>query len=113
MGRAALRGVQGLAWVEKIPIADIGEGERRSSAHRRGTEHQEVAQLRPQRTEATGTGCRPAPAGSRSVRVGWRSEASQEILSAPSEGFSTPCLILGSSKATTDYRGGAIIYVAP
>src|SRR5215203_4980929 len=96
MGRAALRGSQGLAWVEKVPITDIREGERRSSAHRRGTEHQEVAQLRPQRTEATGTGGRPAPVGSRSVRVVWRSEASQEILSAPSEGFSTPWGLLRS-----------------
>ena len=46
-----------------------------------------------QRTEATGTGGRPAPASSPPIRVVWRSEASREMLSASSEGFSTRCTL--------------------
>src|SRR5215217_8740706 len=113
MGRAAIWGGQRLARVETLQAQGAREGERRSPAHRRRTEHKEAAHLRPQCSEATGPGGCPAPAGSHPIQVPSRSETSQEMLWASSEGFSTGWSFLGSLSLCHrgGYRGRQVLYL--
>jgi hypothetical protein len=96
MGGAAIRGGQGLARVETLQAQAARESERRGAVDRIRAEPKAATSLRIQRTEETGASGRATPAGSQPIRVVWRSKASQETLSAPSEGFSTSCNVLGS-----------------
>ena len=56
MGRAAIRGGQGLARLERLQAQGVGESEHRSAVDRLGAEPQAATSVQIQRAEETGTG---------------------------------------------------------